>query len=229
MNLNELVAMYYGGYGESVHKPLPLDPKETVLVLIDVQDDLTSSHYGPQWKGFGFDVPEEILKELDDYVVPAIQNVGKVLDKCREKGIRPIHIKIESYLDDAADTGRLHALACMQQPPGTPCGEFLPEGKPLTGEIVLKKTCSSAHIGTPIDMILRNMGVKNILVVGFYTDQCVSSTVRDFVDLGYATEIIDDAMAALSPERHEKALQGIRKIYAASETTQELLARLDEK
>jgi nicotinamidase-related amidase len=45
--------------------------------------------------------------------------------------------------------------------------------------------------------------------------------------LGYATEIIDDAIGALSRERHAYALQGIRKIYAASEETEALLKRLD--
>ncbi|MBS7526206.1 cysteine hydrolase [Fusibacter paucivorans] len=229
MNLNEFAAQYYGAYGDMVHKPVPLDAKETALVLIDVQDCLTKDYYEEAWPKFGFD-PEmlkPILEELDSYISGTLENIGKILTKCREKGIRPIHIKIEAYLPDAADTGRLHACAGMKYPPGMREGNFLPVAQPLDDEIILKKTCSGIHVGTPIDRILRNLGVKNVLVVGFYTDQCVSSSVRDLADLGYATEIIDDAIGALSKERHEYALQGIRKIYAASENTEALLNRLD--
>ena len=81
-------------------------------------------------------------------------------------------------------------------------------------------------MGTPVDRILRNLRIKNIIVVGFYTDQCVSTSVRDLADLGYAVDLIEDATAAMSPERTEHTLEGIRRIYANAETTEELLARL---
>lgn len=229
MNLNEFANQYYGAYGDSVYKPIPLSEKETALVLIDVQDCLTRDYYEAHWKKFGFDVEalKPVLDELGEYVDGTLSNIEKVLNKCREKGIRPIHIKIESYLPDAADTGRLHSCAGMLQPPGSRESNFLEVAMPYDDEIVLKKTCSGIHIGTPLDRILRNLGIKNVLVVGFYTDQCVSTSVRDLADLGYATEIVEDAMAALSKERHEKAMQGIRKIYASVETTDELISRLN--
>jgi nicotinamidase-related amidase len=231
MNLNEYVRSYYEAAGNYVYaNPVPLDPKDTALVLIDVQNDLTRDYFEAKWKSEGLNMEElqPVLEELGIYMGKALSNIGKVLSKCREKGIRPIHVKIESYLEDAADTGRLHASAGMFYPPGNPDTGFHEIAKPLPGEITLKKTCSGAHIGTPIDRIMRNLGIKTVLVVGFYTDQCVSTTVRDLSDLGYQTEIIEDAMAAFSPERHDMAMNSIRKIYANSGTTEELLMRLEK-
>jgi hypothetical protein len=95
------------------------------------------------------------------------------------------------------------------------------------GEIVLTKTCSGIYVGTPIDRVLRNLGIVNVIVTGFYTDQCVSTSVRDLSDLGYRVAIIDDAVAAMSRERHEMAMNGIGNIYARKESTAELLARLE--
>lgn len=229
MNLNEFAAQYYGGLGAKVYAdPIKLDPQESALVLIDVQDCLTREYFEYVLPYMGIDVNsiQDVLGELNEYVEETFSNIEKILKSCRAKGIRPIHVKIESMLPDAADTGRLHKSAGMLTPPGSKGSFFIPSAAPIEGEIVLTKTCSGIHVGTQIDRILRNLGIKNVFVVGFYTDQCVSTSVRDLSDLGYATEIIEDAVGALSRDRHEKALQGIQRIYAHSETTAQLLERL---
>jgi nicotinamidase-related amidase len=230
MNLNEFTAQYYGGLSSTVYKdPTPLSAESTALVLIDVQDQVTRDYYEEYFPKLGFDVSglAQVLGEMEDFVGGALGNIERILAKCREKDIRPIHCKIQSYLDDAADTGMLHKSAGMLQPPSSPESKFLPQGAPADGEIVLIKTCSGVHVGTPIDRILRNLGVTNLIVIGFYTDQCVSTSVRDFADLGYRVALISDAVAAMSRERHDMAMNGIGNIYARSETTAELLARLD--
>ncbi len=90
----------------------------------------------------------------------------------------------------------------------------------------MNKTCSGICVGTPIDRVMRNLGIKKVIVVGFYTDQCVSTSIRDLADLGYEVDMIEDAMTAMSQERHDRALQGIKFIYANCETAQQLLERI---
>ena len=227
--LNAFVNQYYQGLADMVYaKPVELNKEDTALVLIDAQSCLTPEFYAEFFKSVGMDVEalKPILEAIGTNLEQTLGNIEKVLAACREKGIRPIHVKIESYLPDGKDTGRLHVSAGMFYPPGSPGVAFLPQAAPIDGEIVLKKTCSGVHVGTPLDRILRNMGVKRVIVVGFYTDQCVSTSVRDLVDLGYEVDLIEDAVNAMSPERHEAALLGIRKLYANSETTESLLARI---
>jgi len=229
--LNEFVRDYYGTLGTSVYgNPVPVSAEDTALVIIDAQTCVKKEYFVEGYKAMGIDVEPLMpaLNQLGENTVKALANIKKILSKCREVGIRPIHIKIESYLPDSKDTGRLHSSAGMYYPPGGPASGFCEEAMPLDGEIVLKKTCSGIHVGTPIDRILRNMNIKSVIVVGFYTDQCISTSIRDLSDLGYEVDMIEDAMTAMSQERHEKALQGIQKIYANSETTDELLKRLEE-
>lgn len=229
--LDEFVRNYYAQMAEGVYgTPISLDPEDTALILIDVQTCVTEEYFVEGFKAMGMDVEPLMpaLDQLGENIGETLANIERVLNKCREKGIRPIHIKIESLLPDAADTGRLHKDAGMLYPPGTPGTDFCKEAMPLEGELVLKKTCSGSVVGTPIDRILRNLHIDKLIVVGFYTDQCVSTANRDFRDLGYQVDMIEDAMNAMSKERHDKALQAIQNIYAGSETTEELLTRLEE-
>ena len=228
--LNEFVEQYYGQLAGIVYKdPVEVSPEDTALVIIDAQKCITKDYYVEGFTAMGVDVDPlmPLLNQLEENTDKALKNIEKILNKCREKGIRPIHVRIQSMLPDAKDTGRLHASAGMFYPPGGKASEFCDEVKPLDGEIVLDKTCSGICIGTSIDRILRNLNVKKVIVVGFYTDQCVSTSVRDLSDLGYEVDMIEDAIGAMSRERHEKALQSTKFIYANCETTESLVKRLE--
>ena len=228
--LDEFVRGYYAQLASGVYgEPVPISAKDTALVLIDVQECVTEEYFVEGFKAMGMDVEPLMpaLDQLGENTNKVLANIEKILAKCRENGIKPIHIKLGSYLPDASDTGRLHTEAGMFYPPGAPGSAFCKEAEPLEGEIVLNKTCSGCVVGTPIDRILRNLHIDSVIVVGFYTDQCVSTAIRVFRDLRYHVDMIEDAIGAMSQERHDRALQGIQKIYANSETTEELLARLE--
>ena len=71
MNLNEYVRNYYEAAGNYVYaNPVPLDPKDTVLVLIDVQNDLTRDYFEAKWKNEGLNMEElrPVLDELGIYM-----------------------------------------------------------------------------------------------------------------------------------------------------------------
>ena len=56
---------------------------------------------------------------------------------------------------------------------------------PLDDEMIFRKTSSNVFISTNIDCVLRNLGVRSLIIAGIMTDQCVESAVRDACDLGY--------------------------------------------
>ena len=51
--------------------------------------------------------------------------------------------------------------------------------------MVFPKTSSSVFISTNLDYVLRCLGVRQLVIVGCLTDQCVESAVRDACDLHY--------------------------------------------
>ncbi len=103
---------------------------------------------------------------------------------------------------------------------------MLEEIAPADDEIVLPKTSSSVFISTNIDYVLRNLGVRYLIVAGGLTDQCVNSAVRDACDLGYLVTCVTDACVTLTQDRHDWALRNNRG-YCRQRTTDELVAEIE--
>ena len=97
---------------------------------------------------------------------------------------------------------------------------------PAEDDIVLPKTSSSVFISTNIDYVLRNLGVRSLILAGILTDQCIDSAVRDACDLGYLVTVATDACATHSAERHEWSLRNNRG-YCRQRTTAELVEEID--
>jgi nicotinamidase-related amidase len=62
-------------------------------------------------------------------------------------------------------------------------------------------------------LILHNLGIRNVICCGIFTDQCVSSTVRSLADESYAVIVLEDCCAAATDELHRKELEIINMIY----------------
>ena len=102
-----------------------------------------------------------------------------------------------------------------------PIDEIAPQGD----EIVIPKTSSSVFVSTNIDYVLRNLGVRQLVIGGLLTDQCVESAVRDACDLGYLVTLVTDATATHTPERHAASLNAIRG-YCRQRTADQVIAEL---
>ncbi len=74
--------------------------------------------------------------------------------------------------------------------------------------------------------MLRNLGVRLLILAGILTDQCIDSSARDACDLGYLVTIATDACATHTRERHEWALRNNRG-YARQRTTAELVGEIE--
>jgi len=84
---------------------------------------------------------------------------------------------------------------------------------PQGDEICVTKTTDSALTGTNLRLILNNVGIKNVICCGIFTDQCVSSTVRSLADESFNVIVIEDCCAAGSNDLHDKELEIINMIY----------------
>ncbi len=74
-----------------------------------------------------------------------------------------------------------------------PGGAFKKGLEPRDGEPVFRKDVNSGFIGTNLEVALRRAGVGRLVVVGFFTNMCVATTVRMAGNMGYDTYLIDDA------------------------------------
>jgi nicotinamidase-related amidase len=66
---------------------------------------------------------------------------------------------------------------------------------PLSSETVIEKMRVSAFADTKLEEAIQRTGRKNLIIVGFMTHNCVSSTARTARDLGYVPTIVATATA----------------------------------
>ena len=64
--------------------------------------------------------------------------------------------------------------------------------------------------GTPLADWLRSRGVDEVDVVGIATDYCVHATAADAVRNGFATHVLLDLTAGVSPESTRRAIEDLR-------------------
>jgi nicotinamidase-related amidase len=102
-------------------------------------------------------------------------------------------------------------------------GQMVPELKPQDDDITIIKTTDSALTGTNLRLVLNNMGIKNVICSGIFTDQCVSSTVRSLADESFNVVVVEDCCAAATMELHLAELSIINMIYCHVVTLEEVL------
>jgi nicotinamidase-related amidase len=84
--------------------------------------------------------------------------------------------------------------------------EIVDELQPSADDVVLDRTRMSVFNGTGIDSMLRNLGIRSLIVVGAWTNMAVEHTIRDAADHGYEVTIVSDATSSLSLEWQHAAL-----------------------
>jgi nicotinamidase-related amidase len=89
---------------------------------------------------------------------------------------------------------------------------FHPKAAPLADETVLLKHRVSAFYGTPLDLVLRNTGVRRLLIAGVATDLAVQSAARDAHDRDYVVTVVSDCCASATDRDHEDALRLLSKV-----------------
>ena len=62
-------------------------------------------------------------------------------------------------------------------------------------DIVVEKDVNSGFVGTSLEIDLRRAGIDRLVVVGFFTNMCVETTVRMAGNLGFDTYLVPDACA----------------------------------
>ncbi|MEL6198371.1 MAG: isochorismatase family protein, partial [Pseudomonadota bacterium] len=74
--------------------------------------------------------------------------------------------------------------------------------------------------------VLRNLGVRQLILYGVCTDQCVETAVRDAADRGFLVTLIEDCCAAEEASRHARSIEAMDGHYARVRSTDQLLAEL---
>ena len=187
------------------------EPRSCALVIIDMQRDFVDPG------GFG-----EALGNDVSLLRKAIAPTKRVLDAARKRGLLVIHTR-EGHRPDLADLpeakklrGRLKTGIGDAGPMGRILvrGEYghdiIDELKPAPGEPVVDKPGKGAFHATDLDSMLRNRGIRQLVVCGVTTEVCVNTTVREANDRGFDCLVLEDCVGSYFPEFQTAALAMIK-------------------
>jgi ureidoacrylate peracid hydrolase len=209
----------------TLSRNISLKPEQSALLFVDVQN-FAAHPNGAEFSNLSRDEFTDkygwFFTELKTRVIPNMQAIQVA---CRNANIEVMYTTIESLTLDGRDRSLDYKITGFNVPKGSWDGKVISQLEPYEDEIVLPKTSSSVFVSTHIDYILRNLGVKQLVISGLITDQCVESAIRDACDLGYLVTEVTDACLTYSQERHDNSLQTI-KGYCRQVTSRELIEEL---
>jgi biuret amidohydrolase len=203
--------------------PFEFDYRQSALVVIDLQNSFASRQCGVFKRltevGLG-DAANYAITRIERLVVP---NVKRLADTYRAAAAPVVYARCATVRGDGSDQTGRHRAQGLVWPEWSHEAQILDDIAPHRGDIVLTKTGSGCFTSTNLDHLLRNMGIRTVLLTGMWTNSCVETTARHAGDLDYNVVVVEDACVAMTPENHEWALQYLGNNFALVKSTAEVV------
>jgi nicotinamidase-related amidase len=115
-------------------------------------------------------------------VEAALEQCRQLLARARKLGVPVFHIQHDAGAGTPYDIG-------------SPIGQIADKVRPGGKEPVITKHYPNSFLNTDLHQRLQGVQAKNLVIVGFMTHMCISSTARAAFDLGYSNTVVGGATA----------------------------------
>jgi nicotinamidase-related amidase len=187
---------------------MKLDPKKTALLTLDFQQGI-----------LGF-VPGAVA------VVPA---AAKAVEFARQMKFQIIHVGLgfaEGHPEIPDGNARFKMVKTNNMfVKGTPSAEFH-DAIARPGELVVHKQRVGGFSENQLHLILRSLGIENLILFGISTSGITLSTLRRAFDLDYQCTVLKDACFDADEEVHRVLTE---KIFPAQATVMTVDAFIAEQ
>lgn len=187
-----------------------IDPKRTALLLWDME-------YAIAPNAFNF---EEILPNLKSLAelarkigVPVFYSQQTAFNLEKEEADVWVRVRMKRSAGSSQD---------VKIPAGKKGQDIIDELKPQAGDTVFQKRRPDGFIGTDLDLMLRNKGVKTVMIGGVATEGGVEGTARSGRNLGYYMVVLKDCAGSRNRELHDLALKLMEKSHFDVATANEV-------
>jgi gluconolactonase len=179
---------------------LQLDAKRSALIIQDLQNDVMIE--GGAFADSG--APAHATAQN------VVANVADLAAACRSAGVPVIHVW---YIVEAGAVGLKQNAPLFQGVKesnglvrGT-WGAAPAEGlEPQDGDHVVEKLRMNGFFQTRLDILLRGLGVENLIITGAWTNMSIEHTARHGADAGYEVVVASDGTSTVSEEWQHAAL-----------------------
>ncbi len=168
-----------------------------------------------------YDMQAGVVRQLPDGGAEAVERVSRVLTAARAGGY-PVfftrHMSLPARLMGAAQLRTAMAWQHVDDPGkvqswflrDTPGFQVVPELSPRGDEAVFDKLAMSAFAGTPLEMALRDLGIRAVAIAGVALEIGIGPTVWHAVDLGFIPVVVTDACGGRDRPAMQRVLDDMR-------------------
>jgi nicotinamidase-related amidase len=193
-----------------------VDPAHTAVITSEVQQGVAGEQSALPV------LAEEARREL-------LPNLARLLPAARAAGVQVVHCTVYRREDaKGANRNARIFLGVRRSPvsllPDTPAVDVLPELGPEPEDLVLTRTHGLAPMaGTDLDPVLRNLGIRTLVVTGVSVNIAVTNLVMDAVNRSYSVVLPRDAVCGIPREYADAVIDNTLSLLAAVTTTDELI------
>lgn len=159
-----------------------------------------------------------------------LPNLVRLLPVARAAGVQVVHCTAYRRADGKGSNANARLFMGMRKAPATllprtAAVEVVPELGPEPEDLVLTRTHGlSPMAGTDLDAVLRNLGVRTLVVTGVSVNVAVTNLVMDAVNRGYSVVLPRDAVCGIPREYADAVIDNTLALLAAVVATDDLLA-----
>ena len=165
------------------------------LLLIDVINDLE------------FDGGEVLAKAA----LPMARNIARLKQEAKKWGVPCLYVN-DNFGQWQSDFKHLVTRCAQDNVRGAPISREL---APEPDDYFVLKPRHSGFFQTPLDLLLRDLHAKKLILCGLATDSCVLFTANDGYLRSFEILVPEDCSAAVSKSRHLSALGQMRRTVKA--------------
>jgi gluconolactonase len=193
-----------------------IDPKTSALVIQDMQNDVIIE--GGAFADSG--APAHATSQN------AVENVRELAAACRAAGVPVIHIW---YIVEDGSPGLKQNAPLFEGVKGANAlvrgswGAAPADGlEPQPGDHVIEKMRMNGFYETRLDILLRGLGVENLIIAGAWTNMSIEHTARHAADAGYRAIVASDGTSTVNDEWQNAALNYAMQNVASVATCAEI-------
>ncbi|MCP2257343.1 Nicotinamidase-related amidase [Streptoalloteichus tenebrarius] len=161
-----------------------------------------------------------------------VERAVRLHDAALAAGVPLVFVRFTVPVDEGGlvrNTAFMHAVADAQEVfrPDAPGSQVIPEmaGQAEAGRVFDNQKLSGLA-GVDLADWLADQGVDTLFLTGVATNLVVEQTARQATDLGFATHVVRDCVAAASQATHNASLANLELVTAGCLTSAEVLSRL---
>ncbi len=167
-----------------------------------------------------YDMQVAVLRQLPDGA-ETTERVSRVLTAARAGGFPVFYTRHMSLPPRLMGTAQLRTAMAWQHVDDpekveswflrdTAGFQIVPDLSPRGDEAVFDKLAMSAFAGTPLEMALRDLGIRSFALVGVALEIGIAPTIWHAVDLGLIPVVVTDACGGRDRPAMQRVLDSIR-------------------